>query len=36
MRLFLPSWASQFDFDSTVWLDKEVLPDPPEGERPRE
>ena len=33
MQLFLPKMASQFDFDTTVWLDKEILPDPPEGQR---
>ena len=33
MQLFLPQMASQFDFDTTEWLDKEILPDPPEGER---
>ena len=33
MQLFLPAWAAQFDFDSTEWLEKEILPDPPEGER---
>ncbi len=33
MQLFLPKWAVQFDFASTEWLEKEVLPDPPEGER---
>ena len=33
MQLFLPKMASQFDFDTTEWLDKEILPDPPEGGR---
>ena len=33
MQLFLPTWAVEFDFASTEWLDKEILPDPPEGER---
>ena len=33
MQLFLPTWAEQFDFTSTEWLDKEILPNPPEGER---
>ncbi len=33
MQLFLPKWAEEFDFTTTEWLDKEVLPDPPEGER---
>ena len=33
MQLFLPTWAEQFDFTSTEWLEQEVLPDPPEGER---
>ena len=33
MHLFLPKMAKEFDFDTTVWLDKEILPDPPEGGR---
>ncbi len=33
MQLFLPVWAVEFDFTTTEWLDKEILPDPPEGER---
>ena len=33
MQLFLPTWATQFDFASAKWLEQEVLPDPPEGER---
>ena len=33
MRLFFPDWASCFDFASTEWLDKEVLPNPPDGDR---
>jgi len=33
MQLFLPTWAEQFDFTTTEWLDKEILPNPPEGER---
>ncbi len=33
MRLFFPEWASCFDFTSTEWLDKEVLPNPPDGDR---
>jgi hypothetical protein len=32
-RLFFPVWAEQFDFTQVEWLDKEVFPDPPQGER---
>ena len=31
--LFFEEWAERFDFSSVEWLDKEVLPDPPEGQR---
>lgn len=33
MRLFFPDWAKCFDLAHPEWLDKEVLPDPPDGER---
>lgn len=33
LRLFFADWAARFDLGSAEWLDKEVLPDPPEGER---
>ncbi len=33
MRLFFPEWATCFDLDHPEWLDKEVLPNPPEGDR---
>jgi hypothetical protein len=33
LRLFFADWASRFDLDHVEWLDKEVLPDPPEGSR---
>lgn len=33
MRLFFPVWADYLDLDSTEWVDKEVLPNPPEGSR---
>lgn len=32
-RLFLTAWAARFDFTQVTWLDKEVFPDPPQGER---
>jgi hypothetical protein len=32
-RLFFPAWADRFDFANAEWLDKEVFPDPPRGER---
>lgn len=32
-RLFFPAWAERFDFTQVEWLDKEVFPDPPQGER---
>jgi hypothetical protein len=31
--LFFPAWAERFDFTQVEWLDKEVFPDPPQGER---
>ncbi|MFN4258227.1 MAG: hypothetical protein ACK4RK_02960 [Gemmataceae bacterium] len=33
MRLFLADWAARLDLSAIEWLDKEVFPDPPEGER---
>jgi hypothetical protein len=33
MRLFFADWAERFDFSQIEWLDKEVFPDPPQGER---
>lgn len=32
-ELFFADWAERFDFSSVEWLDKEVFPDPPEGQR---
>lgn len=31
--LFFADWAETFDFSRVEWLDKEVFPDPPQGER---
>jgi hypothetical protein len=33
LRLFFAQWAERFDLNSVEWLDKELLPDPPEGSR---
>ena len=33
LRLFFPEQAARIDFSNVEWLDKELLPDPPEGER---
>jgi hypothetical protein len=33
IRLFFPQWAERFDFGTVTWLDKEIFPDPPRGER---
>ena len=33
LRLFFASWAARFDLNTVEWLDKEILPDPPEGKR---
>ena len=33
LRLFFEEWANRFDLDAIEWLDKEVLPNPPEGSR---
>lgn len=32
-RLFFAEWAERFDFSTVEWLDKEIMPDPPEGSR---
>src|SRR5271163_4543269 len=32
-HLFFPAWAERFEFAGVEWLDKEVFPDPPRGER---
>jgi hypothetical protein len=33
MRLFFPQWAKCFDLSKPEWLDKEMLPEPPDGDR---
>ena len=33
LRLFFAEWAVRFDLEHVEWLDKEVLPNPPEGSR---
>ncbi len=33
LQLFFAPWAARFDLTNVEWLDKEVLPDPPEGTR---
>jgi hypothetical protein len=33
LQLFFADWASLFDLSTIEWLDKEVLPDPPQGSR---
>lgn len=33
LRLFFADWAARFDFREIEWLDKEVFPDPPQGDR---
>jgi hypothetical protein len=33
LQLFFAPWAARFDLTTVEWLDKEVLPDPPEGTR---
>lgn len=32
-ELFFPTWAKRFDFATLSWLNKEVFPDPPQGQR---
>jgi Domain of unknown function (DUF4351) len=33
VQLFFPDWADRFDFSKLEWLNAEVFPDPPQGER---
>lgn len=33
LLLFFKDWAERLDASAVEWLDKEVFPDPPEGER---
>lgn len=33
LRLFFNTWAERFDLEHVEWLDKEMLPDPPDGKR---
>ncbi len=33
LRLFFAEWAARFDLSAVEWLDKELTPDPPDGER---
>jgi len=33
LRLFFVEWAERLDLSNVEWLDKELLPDPPEGAR---
>jgi hypothetical protein len=33
MQLFFPEWAKCFDLSSAEWLDKEMLPSPPDGDK---
>ena len=33
LRLFFAEWAARVNLASVQWLDKEVLPNPPEGSR---
>jgi hypothetical protein len=33
LRLFFPQWAERFNLSQPEWLDKELLPDPPDGDR---
>jgi hypothetical protein len=32
-QVFFPAWADRFDFARVDWLEQEVFPDPPQGER---
>ena len=32
-QLFFPEWAEYFDFSAVEWLQQEVFPDPPAGQR---
>jgi hypothetical protein len=33
LRLFFGEWAARFDLTEVEWVEKELLPDPPDGER---
>jgi hypothetical protein len=33
VQLFFPTWADRLDLTQTDWLEQEVFPDPPQGER---
>jgi hypothetical protein len=33
LRLFFPVWAGRFDLTAVEWLDKELMPEPPDGDR---
>lgn len=33
LRLFFANWAERLELDTIEWLDKEVLPNPPDGSR---
>ena len=33
LRLFFAAWATRFDLEHVEWLEKEVLPNPPDGSR---
>lgn len=33
LRLFFADWAARFDLSAVEWLDKELMPEPPDGER---
>ncbi len=33
LRLFFPVWAARFDLTNPEWLEQELLPNPPDGER---
>lgn len=33
LRLFFRPWDERFDFTAVEWVEQELLPDPPEGER---
>lgn len=35
LRLFFDNWARRFDLSNVEWLDTELLPDPPAGDRHR-
>lgn len=33
LRLFFADWAARFDLSAVEWLDKELMPEPPAGDR---